>query len=158
MALHRDIFWIGRQWAVTGHGLQLIDQKLQGFFDIEAGKLWDDVVVERMRARDWLNAADFDKALAGARARYPRASDAVTPAPHAEPAPVIAPPPALAAAEKTVAPKLEQPAPAAPPPVPASGVAPEEAIETPKQAPSRFALRFDGRGKFVRPWRVWTKG
>ena len=34
MALHRDIHWIGRQWAVTGHGMQLIDQKLQGFFDI----------------------------------------------------------------------------------------------------------------------------
>ena len=25
MALHRDIFWIGRQWAVTGHGMQAID-------------------------------------------------------------------------------------------------------------------------------------
>ena len=30
MALHRDIHWIGRQWAVTGHGMQLIDQKLKG--------------------------------------------------------------------------------------------------------------------------------
>jgi len=22
MALHRDIYWVGRQWAVTGYGIQ----------------------------------------------------------------------------------------------------------------------------------------
>ena len=71
MALHRDIHWIGRQWAVTGYGMQLIDQKLKGFFDIEAVNLWDDGLVEAMHAKDWLNKADFDKGLAIARARYP---------------------------------------------------------------------------------------
>ncbi|MDI1261917.1 MAG: hypothetical protein PS018_01495 [bacterium] len=152
MALHRDIFWIGRQWAVTGHGLQLIDQKLQGFFDIEAGKLWDDVVVERMRAKEWLNAADFDKALAGARARYPQVSEA---APPAEPVPAIAPIAPPVRPGKAEAPKPEQPA---PPPLPAPVSAPEESIELSESAPSRFSLRFDGRGKFVRPWRVWMKG
>jgi hypothetical protein len=155
MALHRDIFWIGRQWAITGHGLQLIDQKLQGFFDIEAGKLWDDVVVERMRAKDWLNVADFEKALAGARARYPRVSDAVTPAPQAEPAPAIAPIAPPARAGKAEAPRFEH---LAPPSLPASVATTEEAIEVSKVTSSRFALRFDGRGKFVRPWRVWMKG
>ena len=36
MALHRDIFWVGRQWAVTGYGVQACDQKQKGQFDIEA--------------------------------------------------------------------------------------------------------------------------
>jgi hypothetical protein len=27
MALHRDIYWVGRQWAVTGYGIQACDQK-----------------------------------------------------------------------------------------------------------------------------------
>jgi len=40
MALHRDIYWVGRQWAVTGYGMQAVDQKLQGKFDIEASRLW----------------------------------------------------------------------------------------------------------------------
>src|SRR5882757_8873293 len=100
MPLHRDIHWIGRQWAVTGHGLQLIDQKLKGFFDIEASRLWDDDLVESTRAKEWLNAADFDKALAMARARYPSPSGRVTPRPPPPekilPAPVVAPVPPLA--------------------------------------------------------------
>src|SRR6266851_1006132 len=71
MALHRDIHWIGRQWAVTGYGMQLIDQKLKGFFDIEAARLWEDGLIEAMHAKEWLNKADFDKGLTIARARYP---------------------------------------------------------------------------------------
>jgi hypothetical protein len=71
MALHRDIYWIGRQWAVTGSGLQAIDQRLKGAFDIEAAKVWNDDLLERMRAHAWLNAADFDKALTTARTRFP---------------------------------------------------------------------------------------
>src|SRR5881275_2920894 len=78
MPLHRDIHWIGRQWAVTGHGMQLIDQKLQGFFDIEAARLWDEILIESVRAKEWLNRADFDKGLALARARYPQAPGAET--------------------------------------------------------------------------------
>ena len=42
MALHRDIYWVGRQWAVTGHGMQTVDQKLKGEFDIEASRLWEE--------------------------------------------------------------------------------------------------------------------
>ena len=63
MALHRDIYWVGRQWAVTGPGMQCIDQKQKGEFDIEVTRLWDDALVEAMRAKEWLNAADFDKGL-----------------------------------------------------------------------------------------------
>ena len=71
MALHRDIFWLGRQWAVTGSGMQAVDQRLKGMFDIETSHVWEDGVVERTRALAWLNVKDFDKALEVARARYP---------------------------------------------------------------------------------------
>src|SRR5215813_7620866 len=71
MALHRDIFWVGRQWAVTGFGVQAVDQRLKGAFDVEAAKLWEDDLPQRMRALAWLNAEDFNKALELARARFP---------------------------------------------------------------------------------------
>jgi hypothetical protein len=71
MALHRDIYWLGRQWSVTGHGLQAIDQRLGGEYDIEIAGLWDDSFVAKARACPQLNAADFDKAIELARARYP---------------------------------------------------------------------------------------
>jgi len=99
MALHRDIHWIGRQWAVTGYGMQLIDQKLKGFFDIEAVKLWDDGLVEAMHAKEWLNKADFDKGLEIARKRYPPLDPAAPP-----PAEKVLPP--LPQAPKSEAPKL----------------------------------------------------
>ena len=71
MPLHRDIFWVGRQWAVTGYGMQLIDQKVKGYFDIEVARLWDQEAVEALLAKGWLNAGDFNKGLTVARARYP---------------------------------------------------------------------------------------
>ena len=71
MPLHRDIYWVGRQWAVTGYGMQAIDQKLNGIFDVEVSGLWDDSLSERMHALKWLNVADFDKGLAAARRHYP---------------------------------------------------------------------------------------
>jgi len=45
MALHRDIYWVGRQWAVTGFGIQAIDQRLKGSFDIEMSRVWDEIAV-----------------------------------------------------------------------------------------------------------------
>jgi hypothetical protein len=156
MALHRDIHWIGRQWAVTGHGMQLIDQKLQGFFDIEAVRLWDESHIEAMRAKEWLNAADFDKGLAVARARYP-----LQPVSAAEPAPASSPSPVV----KLEAPTLDSPqtivksdpvaAAHAPPAVPQPAEAPAPPAETAKGKLSW--MRVDGRAKFVRPWRVWMK-
>ncbi len=71
MALHRDIYWVGKQWAVTGYGIQACDQKQKGQFDIEASRLWVDGVLESLRAEPWLNHEDFEKALAAARKHYP---------------------------------------------------------------------------------------
>ena len=71
MALHRDIHWVGRQWAVTGYGIQACDQKQKGQFDIAASRLWEDGVQESVRALKWLNAEDFDKAISVARKYYP---------------------------------------------------------------------------------------
>ena len=48
MALHRDIYWVGRQWAVTGYGMQAVDQKQKSKFDIEASRLWEDDLAERL--------------------------------------------------------------------------------------------------------------
>lgn len=72
MALHRDIFWVGRQWAVTGAGIQAVDQRLRGVFDIDISRLWDDTLVQSRRAKPGVNAADFDKALILARERFPQ--------------------------------------------------------------------------------------
>jgi hypothetical protein len=71
MALHREIYWVGRQWAVTGYGIQACDQKQKSKFDIEASRLWEDGVLEGMRALEWLNREDFEKALSVARKQYP---------------------------------------------------------------------------------------
>ncbi|GLR88094.1 hypothetical protein [Bradyrhizobium iriomotense] len=78
MALHRDIFWIGRQWAVTGFGIQAVDQRLRGVLDVEIARLWDDDFVQGRRAKPGLNLEDFDKALTLARTRYPQAPAART--------------------------------------------------------------------------------
>src|SRR5215207_6132462 len=91
MALHRDILWIGRQWAVTVHGMQLIDQRLMGAFDVEVARLWDDDLIERLRAKEWLNAADFDKGLAVARTRYPQPPPAPPEAVSQQPLPIEPP-------------------------------------------------------------------
>jgi hypothetical protein len=79
MALHRDIFWVGRQWAVTGYGLQAVDQKLKGKFDIEATRVWEQGLLESLRAEAWLNVEDFGKALSVARQRFPEPPPKVVP-------------------------------------------------------------------------------
>jgi hypothetical protein len=71
MALQRDIFWVGRQWAVTGSGIQAVDQRRRSEFDIDIARLWDDGLCQRMREHPWFVVEDFEKALAMARARYP---------------------------------------------------------------------------------------
>ena len=164
MALHRDIFWIGRQWAVTGHGMQLIDQRLMGAFDIEVARMWDDDLIERMRAKEWLNAADFDKGLAVARTRHPQ-SQAVSTSVAAPPVPAIEPiAPPLPAAKPEVprfeTPKLEraaavQPSHPAEPQVLESP--PPVAIEPPKQESPDLQMKIEGGARFARPWRVWMK-
>lgn len=157
MALHRDIHWIGRQWAVTGHGMQLIDQKLQGFFDIEIARLWDEDHIATMHAKQWLNAADFDKGLAVARARFPQSMLPVASLPEAVPAPVVEP---IAPLPPVVTPEALMQDVSTPPlePVsrPAVFAAPEPA-EPQQDGPADLRLRFNGNAKFLRPWRVWMK-
>ena len=75
MALHRDIFWVGRQWAVTGAGIQAVDQRLRGVLDIDINRLWDEAHVQGRRAKPGVNVEDFDKAVTMARARYPQIPD-----------------------------------------------------------------------------------
>ena len=172
MALHRDIHWIGRQWAVTGHGMQLIDQKLQGFFDIEVVGLWDESLIASMHAKEWLNAADFDKGLAVARARFPQSTLPVTPLPEAVPAPAIEPIAPLPPVARPDAPKRDEPpkpdkpapvaavhaAPSRPEPVlPAAVFTAPDPFEPRQEKPADLHMRFDGHAKFVRPWRVWMK-
>lgn len=71
MALHRDVFWVGRQWAVTGTGIQAVDQRLRGVLDIDIARLWDDTYVQSRRAKPGVNVEDFDKAVTVARERFP---------------------------------------------------------------------------------------
>ena len=73
MALHRDIFWVGKQWAVTGYGMQAVDQKQKSKFDIEASRLWEDDLLENLSGQRWFNAEDFNAGLSVARAKYPEA-------------------------------------------------------------------------------------
>jgi hypothetical protein len=67
MTLHRDIYWLGRQWAVTGHGIQAVNKKLNMRFDVEASGIWQDGIDEPMRQLDWFDAEDFAEALRVAR-------------------------------------------------------------------------------------------
>ncbi|MCA6114020.1 hypothetical protein J6524_03630 [Bradyrhizobium sp. WSM 1738] len=150
MALHRDILWIGRQWAVTGHGMQLIDQRLMGAFDIEVSRLWDDDLIARMHAKEWLNVADFDKGLAVARTRHKRPEAGSEPAAAAVPAidPVVATPP----------PKLERPASIEPPQIASAPPAdPNPPLPQAEQASPDLQMKIDVGARFARPWRVWMK-
>ena len=132
MALHRDIYWVGKQWAVTGHGVQACDQKQKSKFDIEAERVWDDDVLESLRPHKWLNVEDLQEALLIARQRFP------------EPPRKVAPP-------LRVAP-VEPPAPAAKPEAPAKMMPAES-----KPASPKFHMLFSGAAKFIRPWRVRMK-
>ncbi|MBR1156664.1 hypothetical protein [Bradyrhizobium sp. JYMT SZCCT0428] len=172
MPLHRDIHWIGRQWAVTGLGMQLIDQKLKGFFDIEIPQLWDEALIETMRAKEWLNVADFDKGLEVARKRFPpggvtQPPTAATPGqpvalaavPEAQPVPPVASAPPIVSAPviTSIKPIRKTPAPVQiTTPAELHPQAPEM-IEPAKSARAEFQMRFLGHGKFIRPWRVRMK-
>jgi len=143
MPLHRDIFWVGRQWAVTGFGVQAIDQRLKGAFDIEASRLWEDDLTERMHAQPWLNAADFDKALTVARTRFPEPPRKVLPLIDSV-LELIQPAPA------------EPPKPATPSPqagAPASEQAEAEPVEP--RMPALPPLHAEGRlARFLPQWRI----
>ncbi len=143
MALHRDIHWVGRQWAVTGFGIQAIDQRLKGSFDVEVSRLWDDIIVERTRALAWLNTADFDKALEIARTRHPE--------------PARKKLPLVESVLKMIQPVADEPAKVAPPPPSIAEAKDEEPAVAP--APLRVdplpALRMErASARFLQMWRV----
>jgi hypothetical protein len=160
MALHRDIYWVGRQWAVTGYGVQACDQKQKGKFDIEASQLWADEVLESLRTHNWLNIEDFDKALSLARQRFPepprRTAGASAAVPVSESRPAVPlPHPKLAEPRP---PKIDPIAPAAK--VGEFGkpsLAELETVEAPKSAAKKFQMRIVGGAKFAHPWRIRMK-
>jgi hypothetical protein len=132
MALHRDIYWVGRQWAVTGYGIQACNQKQKGKFDIEASRLWEDGVLESMRALKWLNIEDFDKAISVARKHYPET-------------PRRAAPPQESVLIET---GLKETS-------PNETSLKEAPIEEPKPATQKFDMRVEGwPAKFVPQWRI----
>jgi hypothetical protein len=129
MALHRDIYWVGRQWAVTGYGIQACNQKQKSRFDIKASELWEDGVLQSIRAETWLNLEDFEKALAVARKQYPELSSKGAP-----PSERVSDP---KQADLKQTSRMEIPA------------------EAPRPAPQKFELRVDNwPAKFVRQWRI----
>src|SRR5437763_14695369 len=69
VVLHRDIYWLGKQWAVTGYGVQAVDKKLDMKFDVEAQRIWEEGLAEALRSENWFDENDFDTALGIARRR-----------------------------------------------------------------------------------------
>jgi len=143
MALHRDIHWIGRQWAVTGFGMQVIDQKHAGAFDIEIARLWEDGLLESLREQKWFNADDFAKGLAIARKRYPEPPRKSAPSPPPvetllQASGVLMPPQKTSSVETPAIPRSDPVEPQEPPPL-------------------IFEMRIRGRARFVRPWHIRFK-
>jgi hypothetical protein len=142
MALHRDIFWIGRQWAVTGFGMQAINQKHNGQFDIAIERLWDDDLPNALRGEKWFNPDDFAKGLAVAQARHPK--------PPSRPAPSPLPVQTLLHAGGTTA-----PAEAAVPDTAAVETAVPEPLKAAEATPSLLQMGPSGHSaKLLRVWRV----
>ncbi len=144
MALHRDIHWIGRQWAVTGYGMQAIDQRLGGRFDIEIERLWDQGLPEILSEQKWFNADDFSKGLVIARKRYPGVLRAPEPAPPpaSEPAPSPMPTPLPV---ETI---MKASAVVASPPKAVEAAKPEEAAKAEPVTPPKPAPPEDLLGKW----------
>lgn len=69
MVLHRDVFWLGRQWAVTGYGLQAVSKKHNMKYDIDVSQIWRDDLDASLRELPWFDAQDFAEALVRARTR-----------------------------------------------------------------------------------------
>jgi hypothetical protein len=152
MALHHDIYWVGRQWAVTGYGMQAVDQKQKSKFDIEVSRLWDDDLSENLRAEPWFNLDDFSKGLSLARARYPEPPHKIRPERKAVPdlAPLRKAAPAIERVSESVAPVKASAPVAIPVHVPVE--------PPPKPVAPIFHFRTENSSaKFVHPWRIRIK-
>ena len=70
-ALQQPIHWRGRQWAVTGFGIE----KRDGTYPIEGKRVWEENHghgwIEHMAEKDWVDLPDFAEALRLARGRWP---------------------------------------------------------------------------------------
>ena len=155
MPLHRDIYWVGRQWAVTGHGMQAIDQKQKSKFDIEVARLWDDDLAEGLSSERWFNLADFSEGLAIARARYPAPPDRSKPKP-APPHELLSPPNESAATADVSNPSQPESQRQAQPRSEPRKSTPD--ADPAKSNPAKFAMRIDGgRARFTSMWRVRIK-
>jgi hypothetical protein len=149
MALHRNIYWVGRQWAVTGSGIQACDQKQKGKFDIEAARLWEDGVLETIRALKWLNSEDFEKAISVARKYYPEPPRKEPPVPRPAPPEVIVSRLENSVPKNTVAKNG----------TPRSDIASEPAKAPLKPVVRTFDMRIEGsRAKFLPVWRIRVHG
>ena len=82
--LHRDIFWLGRQWAVTGFGIQAVNHKLGKKFDIEVSRIWEDGLAVSMQSEPWFDSEDFAEALGVARSRSQESPQKSWPRPDSE--------------------------------------------------------------------------
>jgi hypothetical protein len=152
MALHRNIYWVGKQWAVTGYGIQACDQKQKGKFDIEAARLWEDGVLERMRAERWLNIGDFDQAIAVARTHYPEPPRKTEPPEESVSGSIEAVPKDAGLKEIGLkATGLKEAS--------LNGASKKQVpVEEPKPAAPTFEMRFEGwPAKFVPQWRIRIK-
>jgi hypothetical protein len=69
MVLHRDIYWLGKQWAVTGYGVQAVNKKLEMKFDIEANRIWEANLADALMLEHWFDSNDFAEAIDVARKR-----------------------------------------------------------------------------------------
>jgi hypothetical protein len=184
MPLDRDIFWVGRQWAVTGLGMQAVDQKQKSKFDIDISRLWDDNLLDGVSGERWFNIEDFNRALALARARYPEPPHRVRPAPKVEPVkpdagrePRPKTPSCTAAPSAVKADRILQPPPGkATPAPPCAAVSPLKEgvsiqpsksqpwsrlprlvseVEPAKLVVAKFAMRLEGgSAKFTPMWRI----
>jgi hypothetical protein len=155
MALHRNIYWVGRQWAVTGSGIQACDQKQKGKFDIEAARLWEDGVLENIRALKWLNSEDFENAISVARKYYPEPPRKAPPLP-----PPPAPPEVIVSRLENGVPKNT----VAKNGIHKNGISKDDIAGEPTKAPPKpvvrkFDMRIEGsRAKFIPVWRIRIHG
>jgi hypothetical protein len=164
MALHRDIYWVGKQWTVTGHGIQACDQKQKSKFDIEASRLWEDGVLEDVRALKWLNSEDFEKAVAVARKQFPEPARKAVPPEKTVPRKAVPQEKAVVPEESVVPEKKGVPKgrslPAQKVSNPIETILKEPglkgmAVEQPKPATQAFNMRIESwPAKFTPQWRV----
>ena len=71
-ALAEPVYWKGRQWAVTSHGIEARD----GRYHIARNRAWEETSghgwIEHMEEKEWVDLQDFTEALRIARARWPK--------------------------------------------------------------------------------------